>query len=171
MVETPASIARLAAGGEALRAAVLATAPEQAHWRPAAGKWSVLEVVCHLVDEEREDFRLRLDLLLHHPDQVWPASFPEKWPAERKYDERELGPTLAAFLGERAQSLAWLQGLKTVDWSRAYQHRRQPPLTAGDLLTSWVAHDLLHLRQLTRLHYEYLTHVALPHSPGYAGTW
>ena len=34
---------------------------EQARWKPDADSWSILEVVCHLVDEEREDFRTRLD--------------------------------------------------------------------------------------------------------------
>lgn len=157
-----------------MRVTVAATAPEQAHWRPAPGKWSVLGVVCHLLDEEREDFRLRLDLLLHHPGEAWPPIRPEAWPTERNYEARELGPTLAAFLGERAQSLAWLRGLCGVpesDWTRPYQHPKEGPLTAGDLLTSWVAHDLLHLRQLTRLHYEYVTRLAQPHSPRYAGKW
>jgi len=29
-------------------------------WREAADKWNILEIVCHLYDEEQEDFRKRL---------------------------------------------------------------------------------------------------------------
>ena len=170
-MDAPALIARLAAGGEALRAAVAATDPEQTSWRSAEGKWSVLDVVCHLLDEEREDFRARLRLLWDQPGVAWPSIRPDLWPVERNYAARELRPTLVTFLDERAQSLAWLRGLGAVDWTRVYQHPQVGPVTAGDLLTSWVAHDLLHLRQLTRLHYEYLTQIAQPHSPAYAGKW
>lgn len=35
---------------------------EQARWKPTPDKWSMLEVVNHLYDEEREDFRQRLSV-------------------------------------------------------------------------------------------------------------
>jgi hypothetical protein len=44
-------------------------------------------------------------------------------------------------------------------------------MTAGMLFTSWLAHDLIHVRQMTRLHYEYLTRVMSPNSTAYAGDW
>jgi uncharacterized damage-inducible protein DinB len=40
---------------------------EQARWKPGADKWSMLEVINHLYDEEREDFRKRLELVLKNP--------------------------------------------------------------------------------------------------------
>ena len=36
-------------------------------WRPEPGKWTLLEIVCHLLDEEREDFRARVKHTLEHP--------------------------------------------------------------------------------------------------------
>jgi len=45
------------------------------------------------------------------------------------------------------------------------------PLSAGDLLASWLAHDFLHLRQLTGLHWEYVSLLAKPYSTDYAGMW
>jgi len=45
---------------------------ELAVWKPAPGKWSILEVVNHLYDEEREDFRQRLELVLKDPALAWP---------------------------------------------------------------------------------------------------
>jgi hypothetical protein len=44
-------------------------------------------------------------------------------------------------------------------------------LSAGDMLMSWVAHDLLHLRQLVELHYAYHKQQAQPYDIGYAGDW
>lgn len=57
--------------------------------------WSFLEVVCHLCDEEREDFRQRLDLMLHRPTEAWPPIRPGEWVTERKYNERDLAAMLA----------------------------------------------------------------------------
>ena len=47
----------------------------------------------------------------------------------------------------------------------------QTPASAGDLLASWLAHDLLHVRQLARLHWQYLTAAAKPFQTDYAGPW
>ena len=33
-------------------------------WKQASDKWCLLEIICHLYDEEREDFRVRLGLVL-----------------------------------------------------------------------------------------------------------
>ena len=44
-------------------------------------------------------------------------------------------------------------------------------LSAGDMLTSWAAHDLLHLRQLVELRFAYLARQARPYSLDYAGEW
>src|SRR5438105_3668034 len=41
--------------------------PAQAKWKPAPEKWSVLEVLNHVADEENEDFGTRLRLVLEDP--------------------------------------------------------------------------------------------------------
>ena len=37
---------------------------EQARWKPDEESWSILEVVCHLADEEEFDFPARLRIIL-----------------------------------------------------------------------------------------------------------
>jgi uncharacterized damage-inducible protein DinB len=143
---------------------------EQARWQPAPEKWSILEVVNHLYDEERDDFRARLDLLLHQPEQQWPPIDPQTWAMERKYNERELDESLARFLEERRKSIAWLKGLREPRLENAYE-RPQGIIRAGDLLASWLAHDFLHIRQLARLHWQYLNSTCTPFKTAYAGDW
>lgn len=75
------------------------------------------------------------------------------------------------FLAERAESIRWLRGLETIDEAASYEHPVLGTLSAGDLLTSWLAHDLIHIRQMTRLHRQYLLEALSPHSAGYAGEW
>lgn len=142
----------------------------QAVWKPAPEKWSMLEVVSHLYDEEREDFRRRLELTLKDPAQQWPRIDPQDWVESRKYGERDFSAALTAFLNEREKSLSWLRGLSAPAWQNRHQ-REAGVLSAGDLLASWLAHDFLHIRQLTRLHWQYLSVIAAPYETTYAGPW
>lgn len=92
---------------------------EQARWKPTPETWSVLEVVNHLYDEEREDFRLRLDYILHHPGEKWPSNDPQGNILNRRYNERDLQESLNNFLQERQASLEWIQKLGVFDWDKA----------------------------------------------------
>ena len=47
----------------------LGISDEQRRWKPDPQTWSILEVIKALYDEECADFRVRLDIILHHPDQ------------------------------------------------------------------------------------------------------
>ena len=145
-------------------------APEQARWKPAPDKWSILEVVNHLYDEEREDFRQRLELVLADPSQPFPPIDPRGWVTSRNYLGRELGESLNRFLKEREKSLAWLQQLSSPDWANSNQGANGI-LKAGDLLASWLAHDFLHIRQITRLHFQYAGFISKPYQTAYAGPW
>ena len=99
---------------------------EDARWRPPNGAWSILEVVCHLADEEVADFRMRLESTLRDPAEPWKANDPEAWAVERRYNEQDLKAVLARFTMERRQSVAWLRSLGEPDFSRArtYPMRR-----------------------------------------------
>jgi hypothetical protein len=145
-------------------------ADEQARWKPSPESWSILEVVNHLYDEERDDFRFRLDSLLHHPEKMWSPIDPPGWAVERKYNERELTESLERFLEERRKSVEWLKKLKEPRLENKYNHT-QGVISAGDLLASWVAHDYLHIRQIARLHWQYLNLISHSYQTAYAGDW
>lgn len=160
---------RLEQNIEIFRALFNGVTDEQALWRPEPGKWSMLEVVNHLYDEEREDFRARLDHILHKEGEA-PGIDPEGWVQSREYQKRDFRESIENFIAERRQSLRWLETLESPDWERAYVH---PVFTlkAGSVLAAWVAHDYLHVRQITRLHYGYLQMLAAPYTVEYAGDW
>ena len=165
----PLALERLRRSAAAIEALVAGLPLEAARWKPAPDKWSALEVVCHLADEEVEDFRTRVRLTLQDPTTPWPEIHPSAWVVERRYLEQGLGPSLARFLNERAVSLQWLAAQREAKWDNAYQHPTAGPLTARLMLANWMAHDLLHLRQLARLQYEFLA--SLGEKLDYAGPW
>jgi len=130
----------------------------------------MLEVINHLYDEEREDFRQRIEIVLADPNRPWPRIDPRTWVNTRGYNDRELDTSLKNFLAERDKSLDWFEQLSSPNW----QNSNKGPnglLTAGDLLASWLAHDFLHIRQLARLHWQYVGTIADPYQTTYAGPW
>jgi hypothetical protein len=160
----------LSSSAEMIRA-MLAGIPEaQARVRPAPDSWSVLEVVCHLHDEEREDFRPRLDMILHRAEEDLRPIDPQGWVAQRRYNEQDLEAMQAAFLAEREKSLAWLSSLRRADWGKTYRSESLT-ISAGQMLAAWVAHDNLHVRQLVELRRNLIERLAAPFELEYAGAW
>jgi hypothetical protein len=163
-------ISQLTSHTETIRSLAAGISPEQARWKPTPDQWSILEVLCHLHDEEVEDFRTHLDFILHPSGQPWSRIDPQGWVTQHQYNQRDLTQTLDAFLKERQISLQWLAGLIDPDWDAVYQSPFGP-LTAGDMANSWVGHDLLHCRQLVELHWAHASRIADPYRLDYAGEW
>lgn len=144
--------------------------PEQIQWKQDVSKWSLLEVVCHLYDEEREDFRTRLQLVLESPEEPFPSINPTGWVIERNYAKQDLTKMVQLFIQERKNSIAWLKSLKSAQWDNAYLHPKLGPMSAKFIIANWLAHDYLHIRQVMKLKYDYLKQLS-NESLSYAGDW
>jgi hypothetical protein len=163
-------IAQMATNAETIQQLAKGVSDEQARWKPNAESWSIVEVINHLYDEEHLDFRTRLDHILHKPGVDPPQIDPDGWVTVRTYNKRQLDQSVNNFLQERKKSLTWLRGLDSPDWEAAYFTPRFS-ICAGDMFAAWVVHDLLHIRQLTELHYMWTAKHLHPYSVKYAGTW
>lgn len=144
---------------------------DDARWKPDERRWSIVEIVAHLADEETEDFRARTEKTLHDPEAPWDPIDPEGAAIERDYRSRSLREEAARFARARRESVEWLRFLLNPDWSLAHEHPRLGRIRAGDLLASWSAHDALHLRQIARRLFEMSHRDAPGFSTEYAGTW
>jgi hypothetical protein len=155
---------------ETLRAMLAGVGAEEARAKPSKGTWSILEVTCHLYDEEREDFREHLDFMLHRQHEEWHPIATVAWVKLRKYNEQDFGKMKAKFFRERTKSLVWLKGLKHADWNITYKTKFRL-MRAGDMFASWVAHDNLHIRQLVELRRWHIERMSKPYKIRYAGEW
>ncbi len=142
----------------------------QYHWRPSPEKWSLLEITCHLLDEEVYDFRTRVKHALETPNKPLEPIDPEGWVTSRNYREKDFQTTLDAFLNERNLSVQWLGQQTKVNWSSALEHPELGKLSAELFLRNWLAHDYLHIRQILRYHFESLKN-ASEIDLNYAGNW
>lgn len=139
-------------------------------WKPAPDKWCLLEIVCHLYDEEREDFRARAKHTLFTPSEPLPSINPTRWVEEKKYMNQNYNDVLRKFLDEREQSVVWLNSLSNQNWTNAYIHPKFGAMTAHMFLVNWVAHDYLHIRQILKIKYE-LAKKNYNEELKYAGDW
>lgn len=142
---------------------------DEYRWRPAEDKWCLLEIVCHLYDEEIRDFGTRVKMVLGGTDFL-PPSNPLAWVKENKYMEQDYEEMLDKFLKERDKTIQWLRSLKDPNWKSSFIHAEYGALTAEFFLANWAAHDYLHFHQISKTRYLYLNHVTGANL-AYAGEW
>ena len=164
-------VASLRRFGQLLPVQVGGVCEDDACWRPPSQNWSILEIVCHLVDEEREDFPLRLRMTLENPEKRWPSINPELSAVDRNYNEMNLASKVREFCELREASIKWLESLPRPQWETVYQHPHLGSLRAGDILAAWAAHDQLHIRQIAKRMYELIRRDAGEFLVDYAGEW
>ena len=143
---------------------------ESYQWKPSPTSWCLLEVVCHLLDEEREDFRARTKLALANGENEFIPIDPVGWVTERAYLEQNYPAVRNAFLEERRQSVAWLRSLQDPHWQNTLNHPDLGALSAAHFLANWLAHDHMHIRQILRIQHAYLAHTT-GQDLSYAGPW
>ena len=155
---------------EIIRALLTGITQGDSQLKPAPESWSILEVTCHLRDEEREDFGGRLESILYRPDEAFMMINPQAWINERKYNEQNFEQAKEEFFTRRAKSLEWLNTLSDADWETTHSDA-YGSVTAGEMFASWVAHDNLHTRQLVELRRARLETITKPYPIEYAGEW
>jgi hypothetical protein len=169
-MESETLIKELASSIKTLDSLLVGISLAEAQVKPDPESRSFLEVVCHLYDEEREDFRQRLELMLHRPTESWPPIHPDEWVTVRHYNEQDFPTMLEKFKAERKKSLQWLKSLDSPDWDA----KCKTPfgmMKPGDMLSAWVAHDNLHTRQLVELRRDRILRISEPYHVHYGGDW
>jgi hypothetical protein len=115
--------------------------------RYAEGKWSVKEVIGHLIDSERV-FAYRL-FRVGRGDATPLAGFDENaYVPAGKFDGRPLSTLLAEFRAVRSSTVALIEGLPAESWTRRGVANSQPISTRAlaYIIVGHVAHHLRVLR-------------------------
>lgn len=145
--------------------------PEEMYrWRPEPKKWNLLDVICHLVDEEREDFKARMKSLLDDPAKAFKPIKPQMWVAERNYQAQDFESRLLKFCEEREATVDWLRSLDLPNWNNKREEPKLGTVTAQMLLENLLAHDHLHIRQIVAIKQAYLAEGSKA-GLTYAGDW
>jgi catechol 2,3-dioxygenase-like lactoylglutathione lyase family enzyme len=132
-------IAAYEAGTGLLRAAVAGMTGEQLRSRPVAGKWSTLEVVCHVSDcEQFFADRMKRTLAMDRPLLVGADGW--RYPEAVRYHDRDPGEELALVGLTRRQVARILKLVSEEAWHRNAVHSETGVVTLRHLLLHAVRH-------------------------------
>ena len=132
-------------GAKALRAAVAGLTPAQLRARPVAGRWSTLEVVCHLVDfDPIHADRMKRVIAEDNPQLI--GADEQRFAAALAYHQRDLEEELAILEHTRSQMARILRTLPEEALQRAGTHNERGPLTLERLLSIITNHIPHHVQ-------------------------
>ena len=117
-------------------------------WQPAAGEWSINDVLGHLLEAERRGFNGRIRTLLEQDTPSLPGWDQEVVAAERRDRGRDTAALLSEFTDLRTDSIALVRGLQPDQLGRSGTHELVGTIGVNDLLHEWVHHDRNHVKQL-----------------------
>jgi len=115
--------------------------------RPAAGAWSAIETVGHIVEVEAIwAGRFRQMLAAEHP--TFPAYNPDEAVQQRDYQNKQPSGLLIAFAEQRAEQVAFLRILRPAQLARTGVHPTRGVISVADGIAILANHDRAHSQQI-----------------------
>lgn len=113
--------------------------------------WSPVQVLRHLIWCEVDDWIPRAQRIAQHGTALAFSPF-DREGGEPRYAGLSVPELLSEFARLRTANVKALDdlGLTSADLSRVGTHPELGPVTMGQLLATWVAHDLSHVVQISR---------------------
>ena len=132
-------------GPKTLRKAVAGMTSEQIKARPVAGKWSTLEVVCHLADFD-PILADRMKRVIAEEKPTLLGADENRFAAALAYADRELEEELTIIEKTRQQMARILRKLPAEALARVGVHNEKGPRTLEQLLTTTIGHIPHHVK-------------------------
>jgi len=143
-IESKNLISQYIYGGYLLRQAVAHMPLEHLLARPIEGKWSTLEVVCHIADFEPVlADRMKRVIALENPQLL--GADENLFLKSLSYHQRNISEELALIDLVRSQMARILTGLPDSAWDRVGIHSEKGPVSLHNLLEKAIGHVVHHL--------------------------
>ncbi len=138
--EAPTTVARLIAG----------IPEEKLLRRSAPKKWSVVEIIAHLAEDELSS-SWRYRQMIEHDGAELLGFDQDEWARLGDYHSWTAHDALEMFRLLREANLRMLNMLSPDEWERAGKHAERGRLTVRELASHMAAHDINHIQQIERL--------------------
>jgi len=116
------------------------------------GTWSPFQVVGHLIINEETNFMSRASLILNNNDgkTLEPIDMTSHM---KTFDGRSIDSLLSVFAELRNKNVLQLKDLDLLPehLAKTALHPKLGEVRLSHILSAWVAHDLVHLGQITRV--------------------
>jgi len=120
------------------------------HRRPAPGKWSVVEIIAHLAEDELSS-SWRYRQMIEHDGAALLGFDQELWERLGDYASWTTRDALDMFRLLRQANVSLLSRLAPAEWERSGTHAERGRLTVRSLATHMVGHDANHFAQIQRI--------------------
>jgi len=145
MATLAALVENYLAGPKTLRQAVAGMSREQITARPVPGKWSTLEVVCHLADFD-PIYADRMKRVIAEDKPTLIGADEKHFAKALHYHDRDLEEELTIIERTRSQLARILRKLPAETLARVGQHSERGPQTLELLLTTITNHIPHHVK-------------------------
>lgn len=132
------------AGPQLLRDTVAGMSEEQLKARPVPGRWSPLEVLCHLADSDGV-YAERMKRVVAEDEPTLRSMNPDGWLPRLAYHHRDADEELRLIEITRRQMARILRSLAPADFQRAGHHSQDGRLTLEELLRRVTIHIPHHI--------------------------
>lgn len=133
-----------------LREAIAGLTDEQLRTPEAPGKWSIVQVIEHLVDAELIH-NCRVRMILADDEPQLPGWDQDAFAALLRYEQSDVGLALSELEILRDRNLRLLESLSRQERARAGIHSVRGRETIDDIIKLTAGHDLVHRRQVDRI--------------------
>jgi hypothetical protein len=147
--ERQALIERYSAGPGLLRAALARLPAEAVKWRPAPGKWSAHEVVCHCADSETIA-STRIRYLVGEERPTLQGYDQDRWAQRFDYHAEPLELALRQIEAVRAWTSELIRRFPAEHWTRTGTHTESGSYGSEKWLQIYAEHLEVHARQIER---------------------
>lgn len=122
-------------------------------WRrkPSASEWTLIELICHLRDTEREIHHMQLRLFNGHDEPFIPRPDTGVWANQRDYLHEDGPAALRDFNEARLVTLGILKGTSDQAWERKARHAIFGPTNFREVAGFMADHDRMHVQQALSL--------------------
>lgn len=123
---------------------------QQLALRPTRGKWSAVEIIAHLAEDELvTSWRYRQ--MIEHDGETLPGFDQDLWARLGNYQNWNARDAFDMFRLLREANLSMLHKLSPEEWDRSGSHAERGRITVRDLARHMAAHDVNHLKQIEAL--------------------
>jgi hypothetical protein len=135
------------AGPDLVRRSVAGMSRDQLLARPVPGRWSTLEVVCHLVDSEQA-WCHRLKRVIAEERPLLIGYDETRFTASLGYHDRDVADELDLLAAMRGQMGRILRALPESAWSRVGVHNERGLVSLAEMVRLETDHIPQHLRHI-----------------------
>lgn len=135
-----------------LKTLLLNLSDEWIHQNEGPQTFSPFDVLGHLIHGERTDWAVRAKIILKDGLKT-PFTPYDRFAQYTESKGKTMNQLLDEFEQVRKENLQWLKSinLSVTDLEREGMHPALGKVTLQNLLAAWVAHDLTHIAQITRV--------------------